>query len=124
MRIFLPLLLSAFAWLVPVSAAMTPKQEIEALLRYVGGLKGASFVRNGTAYTAAEAEAHLRRKWAFAGSRLATAEEFIRYCATKSSVSGSAYVIRFSDGSEEPSARVLTNELQRIRAKAQTGPEG
>jgi len=124
MRIFLLFLVSTFALLVPVSAAMTPKQEIEALLRYVGGLKGASFVRNGSAYSAPEAEAHLRKKWAYAGSRLATAEEFIRYCATKSSFSGSAYVIRFSDGSEEPSASVLMKELQRIRAKAQGGPGG
>jgi Family of unknown function (DUF5329) len=111
------------ALVVPASAAMSPKQEIEALLTYVGGLKGASFVRNGTAYSAPEAEAHLRRKWSYAGSRLSTAEEFIRYCATKSSVSGVEYVIRFSDGREEPSARVLLNELQRIRAKSSAGPD-
>ena len=66
MRIFPPVLISLLALMVPASAAMSPKQEIEALLSYIGGLKGASFVRNGVAYPAPEAVAHLRRKWAYA----------------------------------------------------------
>lgn len=101
-------------------AATPPNLEVEALLRYVGELKGETFIRNGTAHTAMEAEAHLRMKWNNAGARVATAEDFILYCATKSSFSGREYLVRFPDGHEEPAALVLARELKRLRARQPT----
>jgi len=37
-------------------------------------------------------------KWKYAGKRVKTAEDFIRCCASVSSISGSKYRIRFADG--------------------------
>ena len=50
---------------------------------------------------------HLRLKLRAAGSRVSTAEDFIRYCATESSVSGKPYEIRVL-----PSAAFLRQKLE------------
>jgi hypothetical protein len=75
-------------------------RKIEYLLHEVQSLQGAQFVRNGVGYDGNAAADHLRLKWRAAGSRVTTAAEFIRLCATVSSVSGIAYTIRFTDGRE------------------------
>jgi len=123
------IVLAAFGKLLPertrpmafgigTAAGSSSDTEIESLLSYVGELNNVSFIRNGDPHTAKEAEAHLRLKWTNLKSRIATAEDFILYCGTKSSLSGKPYIIRFSDGHEEPAAQVLSSRLQLIRAKA------
>lgn len=112
---------AAFASLsaaTPGVPAVSATAEIEALLGYVAALDGASFVRNGDAHSPREAEAHLRLKWGQQKKEIRTAEDFIRLCATKSSVSGKAYSIRFKDGREEEAAVVLGKQLAAIRTPA------
>jgi hypothetical protein len=79
-------------------------QKIDYLLHAVETLRDAKFVRNGTPYDAKAAAKHLRLKLRAAGSRIKSADDFIRYCATGSSISGLPYEIQFSDG------RVVTSE--------------
>jgi hypothetical protein len=79
-------------------------KKIDFLIGAIETLEGAKFVRNGTAYDAKTAANHLRRKLKYAGSRIKSADDFIRYCATASSISGTPYQIRFTDG------RVVTSE--------------
>jgi Family of unknown function (DUF5329) len=99
-------------------AAAEPVNEIESLLHYVGAMDGASFIRNGEVHTPKEAEDHLRLKWTKQKSQIVTAEDFIRLCGTKSSMSGKPYIIRFKDGHEEEAASVLSKQLQVIRGAA------
>ena len=87
------------------------KVKIDFLLRTIGSLEGARFIRNGSAYTAAEAEAHLRLKWGAAGKRVSSAKDFIRYCATESSMSGLPYQITWSDGRTVTAAAFLSQKL-------------
>lgn len=84
---------------------------IEYLLSSIAALPGAQFIRNGSAYDAKAAVEHLRSKLRYAGSRVRTAEDFIRYCASESSVSGQPYEIRFSDGRVMPSADFMRQKL-------------
>ena len=84
---------------------------IEYLLGVVASLHDAQFIRNGTSYDSAAAVKHLRLKLRAAGSRIKTAEDFISYCASASSVSGRPYEIRFSDGQVVLSADFLRQEL-------------
>jgi hypothetical protein len=84
---------------------------IEYLLTSIAALPDAQFVRNGSAYDAKAAVEHLRSKLRYAGSRVRTAEDFIRYCASESSVSGKPYEIRFSDGRVMSSADFLRQKL-------------
>ena len=84
---------------------------IEYLLGTVASLYDAQFIRNGTSYDSAAAVKHLRLKLRAAASRIKTAEDFISYCASASSVSGRPYEIRFSDGQVVLSADFLRQKL-------------
>jgi hypothetical protein len=106
--------LALFA-LAPLADAVArpPAEEarIEYLLAVVASLHDAQFIRNGTAYDGTAAVKHLRTKLGVAGSRVKTAEDFIRLCASESSVSGKPYEIRFADGRVVLSADFLRQEL-------------
>ena len=74
------------------------QRKIEYLIGSIAELKDASFIRNGSEYDAQRAVDHLRLKLRYAGSKVKTAEDFISYCATGSSISGEKYQIKFADG--------------------------
>lgn len=117
MKIVLASLLCLF-WLLGMpraeAAPMTEPQKIEALLASIEHLQGAVFIRNGSEYSAAQAVEHLRYKWNKAGDRVKTAEDFIVLVASKSSMSGLAYRIRFADGRVVDTATFLGEQLRRL----------
>lgn len=86
-------------------------RKIDYLIASIEMLQGAQFIRNGTAYEAKTAADHLRLKLRMAGSRVATADDFIRLCASVSSVSGTPYHIRFADGRVVSSEAYLRQKL-------------
>jgi len=96
------------------AAPMSEAAKIDHLINYIGKLAGATFVRNGKDYGAAEAARHLQHKREKAGDRVRTADDFIRLCASQSSLSGEAYRIRFADGRTRTAEDVLREELARI----------
>ena len=106
----LSLALSPIAFANPDAAA---QREIDHLLKFVSG-SGCIFVRNGTEYTADKASEHLAGKFRFAASRVATAEDFIRDLASRSSVSGDAYHVKCGKV-DTPASAWLSEELQRYR---------
>jgi hypothetical protein len=75
-------------------------------------LRGVTFLRNGSEYDAKNAADHLRLKLKTAGNRVKTAEDFIRLCGSKSSVSGKAYRIRFPDGNTKDTETFFREELK------------
>jgi len=93
--------------------ALSPREgaRIEFLIQAIASLENAQFIRNGSAYGAEAAASHLRLKLGKAGSAVKSAEDFIRYCGTSSSMSGKAYEIRFDDGRVVPSATFLHQRL-------------
>lgn len=95
----------------------TERELIDALVAHVRGLEGAVFIRNGTEHSPADAADHMRLKQRNAGARVKTAEDFIRYCATESSISGKPYTIRMADGREVGSGEYLTGVLRELREK-------
>lgn len=92
-------------------------EKIQYLISSVEVLKGAKFIRNGKAYEARMAGDHLRLKLKAAGDQIKTAEDFIRLCASKSSVSGEPYLIRFSDGSTVKAEVFFRNRLKEFSDK-------
>jgi hypothetical protein len=94
-------------------AADTSKDEIDHLLNFVAS-SSCTFIRNGTEYPSDKARDHLASKYQFAGSRITTADEFIRYLATESSMSGEPYHVRCGK-TEALSGVWLTTELTRYR---------
>jgi hypothetical protein len=84
---------------------------IEYLIESVAALNDARFIRNGVEFNSREAADHLRIKLRNAGSRVRTAEDFILYCATGSSMSGEKYRIRFAYGKTVDTADFLHGKL-------------
>jgi hypothetical protein len=111
--------------LIAVSAAsyadgigVIESERIDYLIASIETLEGAEFVRNGKAHAAKDAAGHLRLKLKKAGSRVKTAEDFIKYCASVSSMSGEPYQIRFADG------HTVTAEAYLRRKLEEFGPAG
>lgn len=91
-------------------------RKIDYLIASIETLEGAEFIRNGKAYNARAAADHLRLKRRKAKSRVRTAEDFIKYCASASSMSGEPYQIRFADGSVMLTADYLRKRLAEFEA--------
>ncbi len=98
------------------SAPAPEKQKIEALIKRVGELKDASFVRNGSTYGLTTAMRFLREKWQANDAKVRTARDFIDTVASVSSTSGKPYVIRFQNGREINSRDFLMAELIKLEA--------
>jgi hypothetical protein len=98
------------------SAPEPEKQKIEALIKQVGDLKEAKFVRNGSTYEVATAVRFLRGKWDANAAEVRTARDFIDKVASTSGTSGKPYLIRFKDGREIKSRDFLLTELKKLDA--------
>ena len=70
----------------------------------------------------AQAAAHLRLKLDRAGARIKTAEQFIAFCATGSSISGQKYRIRLADGRTLDTAEFLRGKLALYQAAERPAP--
>ena len=91
------------------------KQKIETLIKHIGELKDATFIRNGSSYSAGNAATFLRRKWQANDSSVKTARDFIDKVASFSGTSGKPYLIRFKDGREISSQEFLLAALEKIQ---------
>ena len=101
------------------SAAAPPpleQQRIDKLIRHVEVQKGMKFIRNGTEYSCEEAARFLRGKMDSMGAEVTSARDFIERIASKSSMSGKPYHVRFNDGRLISSAQFLGDELKRLEA--------
>jgi len=113
--------LSIFAltlFIGPAAGAPSPVEarKIEHLIAAVEQLRDAKFIRNGTAYDASKAAHHLRLKLREAGDRVASAEDFIHLCGSRSSVSGKPYEIVFDDGRRITSEAFLRARLKELQS--------
>ena len=99
------------------AASSSAASEIARLLNILGA-SPCQFYRNGSWYSAAEAQAHLQKKYDYLAGKgqVTTAEEFIARAATSSSVSSVPYRVRCPNQATVPSAEWLGNQLARLRA--------
>jgi hypothetical protein len=94
------------------------QKRIDFLIESLGRLPGAVFIRNGSEYNSTDAQHHLQRKLSFLGERVKTAEQFIQYCATESSMSHQPYRIRLADGRVVETAQFFREKLKEFDAKS------
>jgi hypothetical protein len=97
-------------------AESSAKDEIDHLLNFVA-TSSCTFVRNGTEYSPDKARDHLASKYQYAGSRVTTADEFIKYLATASSMSGELYHVKCK-GVDKLSGVWLSEELAHFRKES------
>lgn len=114
-------LLLALACACPADAEADWQTETEHLLSYIEQ-SDCLFIRNGKSYSAAEAGQHIGKKYNYVKKRIESAEQFISYAATKSSITGEAYTVT-CDGDTLPSKQWLEAELDRFRRSAANGFE-
>ena len=113
-------LMGALSILTMSAGAVPPAHEqsrIERLIRFVEAQKDMKFIRNGSEYSCSDAGRFLRGKLESMGGEVTTAREFIERIATKSSMSGKPYHVKFADGRLMPAAQFLGEELKRIEAQ-------
>ena len=84
---------------------------IDFLIHGVESSMGVKFIRNGKEYDAAAAAAHLRRKLGYAGERVKTAEDFVKDCASESSLTHKKYQI-LVNGTTMDAASYFTEQLR------------
>lgn len=104
------------ARVIAQSAPGPERQKIETLIKQVGELKDAKFIRNGATYEVTTAVRFLRGKWEANDSAVKTAKDFIDKVATSSGTSGKPYLIRFKDGHEIKSREFLLAQLKKLEA--------
>lgn len=100
----------------PGVAQGSVEAEIAHLLTFIADSQ-CVFVRNGDEHNAADARDHISMKYSHLRKRIKSAEDFIKYTATKSSLSGKLYLVR-CDGVETPTGEWLREELRRMRGEA------
>lgn len=85
---------------------------IDFLIRGVETSSGMKFIRNGSEYDGGAGAAHLRMKLSYAGGRVKTAEDFVKYCASESSITHQRYKIRLADGTTTDAAAYFNAKLR------------
>ena len=89
-------------------------QEIDHLLNFVGSSK-CQFDRNGTIHTGTEARGHINRKYEYYKKRVTSTEDFVRYSATSSKLSGRRYKVHCPGFAVMDTSDRLLVELARFR---------
>ena len=115
MKVFAKYMAAVFLLVSASSALADMLTEIQHLLHYLEN-PACEFERNGTVYDSKEARAHIERKYNSVKSHVDKTEDFIKYAATKSSMSGRKYHVT-CDGKKQTSAEWLHEELARYRNK-------
>ncbi|MDH5655201.1 MAG: DUF5329 domain-containing protein [Spirochaetia bacterium] len=92
--------LAAGVFYVSAESFAVPADETEKIENLIRAVETSSFIfiRNGIEYSSKKAASHMRMKLSRAGNRIRTADQFIRYIATKSSITGKPYLVRLKDG--------------------------
>ena len=123
MRYRFPIFCLVFLWGAPLFAdpALAPvvspaEVEIQHLLELMEN-SSCQFFRNGKVYTGAKASQHVRRKYDYFKDKIKTAEDFVRYSATKSEWTGKVYTVRCAAKEPRPLSDWLLEALNRFRAE-------
>lgn len=117
-------IIAAVAWLgwgAPPAAAAPESSAQQEIAQLIGSLDGAPcrFQRNGRWHDAAEARAHLQRKYDYLlkKNQVGTAEQFIARAASQSSLSGKPYRIACPGQPEQTAAAWFGARLAAIRQR-------
>ena len=114
----LTLLLGTSALLAQATPSAAEEQMIDTLIQRVSKMTAMVFLRNGNEYTAADAAKHMQAKYDYFKKDLATAEDFIDRCASRSEVTGQPYKVKLTDGAVRDANEFLNSELRALRQRA------
>ncbi|MEA3419988.1 MAG: DUF5329 domain-containing protein [Campylobacterota bacterium] len=90
------------------------QQEINHLLDFVGKTS-CTYERNGSMHAGPDAKEHITKKYDYYKEKIKTSEDFIRYSATKSELSGKKYQVHCPGKATQYSSDWLLTELKAYR---------
>ena len=90
--------------------------EVDYLIRSLK-TSGCEMIRNGKSYDGEAAAAHVRLKYDYFRDEIFSTQEFIERAATRSTMSGKAYMVDCPGEEPIPSADWLQNKLKAYRKK-------
>lgn len=98
------------------------QQEINHLFAYLKN-SDCQFSRNGSWYTPQEAVDHINDKYQYLihHDMVNSAEDFIKYAATKSSWSGKSYLVKCGNGEARETGPWFLAELRKFRQSGKHG---
>ena len=109
-------LLILFVPIFTIAETDQMQSEIDHLIMYIRN-SDCKFIRNGQEHSPEEAVEHILKKFDYFKARITTTEQFIDYCATKSTLSGKLYKIDCPDQEAVESKHWLLKELNKFRKK-------
>jgi hypothetical protein len=111
----LALLLGCMAILAQAAPSASEQKLIDTLILRVSQMKTMTFMRNGKAHDADDAAKHMRAKFDHFKDEIATAEDFIDRCASRSEMTGKAYQVKMPNGAMRDAKEFLNAELRTLR---------
>jgi len=93
--------------------------EVEHLLAFVES-SGCTFIRNGDQHAATDSVSHIQKKYDYYRDDIENTEDFIRYSATKSVLSGKYYTVRCPGQEIMRAQDWLMAELEHYRESRET----
>ena len=111
--VFTLMLITSMTAVSASSTSTERENEIQHLLAFIYD-SGCTFIRNNDEHPATKAKSHIERKYNYVKSRVSSTEDFIKYAATKSSMSGKHYMVR-CNGEKQASSQWLLDELAAYR---------
>ncbi|MCR6478123.1 DUF5329 domain-containing protein [Variovorax sp. ZS18.2.2] len=114
----LTLLLGTSAVLAQATPSDAEEKLIDTLIQRVSKMSAMVFLRNGNEYNAADAAKHMQAKYDHFKKELATAEDFIDRCASRSEMTGQAYKVKLNNGAVRDANEFLNSELRMLRQQA------
>jgi enoyl-CoA hydratase/carnithine racemase len=114
----LAFLLGTSALLAHATPSDAEDKLIDTLIQRVSKMSAMVFMRNGNEYTAADAAKHMQAKYDYFKKELATAEDFIERCASRSEMTGQAYKVKLNNGTVRDANEFLNSELRAMRQSA------
>jgi hypothetical protein len=111
----LALLLGTLAVLAQATPSASEQKLIDTLIVRVSKMTTVTFMRNGKAHGAAEAAKHMQAKLDHFKDEIATAEDFIDRCASRSEMTGKPYKVKMPNGTQRDANEFLNAELRVLR---------
>lgn len=104
-----------FPTLILADVPANQQKEVSHLLNFVKDSK-CIINRNGTDYDGKEAVKHIEDKYNYFRDKIKNTEDFIKYSATKSTMSGKFYMVTCTEKKSIKTQNWLLDELKRYRA--------
>ena len=98
-----------------INVFASTQDEISHLLSFVASTD-CQYERNGTMYNGSKAVEHINKKYSYFSDDIKSTEDFIKYSATKSTMSGKYYKIHCKNKKPIKSKEWLLKELKSYRA--------